>query len=60
MATTSKDTVDKSEARGVTDTARQVADTVAGVAGEVTARLPEAATTIVGVNLIERDSCKKL
>ncbi len=45
MATTPKGTIDKSDARGVTDTARQVADTVAGVAGEVTARLPEAATT---------------
>ena len=46
MATTApKDQVDKDRVRGVADTARQVADTVAGAAGEVTARLPEAAST---------------
>ena len=31
--------------QGVMDTARQVADTVAGAAGEVTARLPEVASS---------------
>ena len=45
MATTQKESLDRADARGVTDAARQVADTVAGVAGEMTARLPEAATT---------------
>lgn len=44
-ATTPKDQMDKDLGRGVADTARQVADTVAGAAGEVTARLPEAASS---------------
>ncbi len=47
MSTTPKAT-DQSEATGkaaVTDAARHVADTVAGVAGEVGARLPEAANS---------------
>jgi hypothetical protein len=35
--------------RTITETARQVADSVAGAAGEVTARLPEAASTTRGV-----------
>jgi hypothetical protein len=46
MATTApKDHIEKDGVRGVADTARHVADTVAGAAGEVTARLPEAAST---------------
>jgi hypothetical protein len=42
MATTTSKT---DAERGVTDRARQVADTVAGAAGELTTRLPEAANT---------------
>ncbi len=36
---------DKNGAQRITTTAKQVADTMAGVAGEVSARLPEAAGT---------------